>query len=139
MGTRHFWRKRGSMMLRDDCLKILGQTPEGLSLQSLGTQLGSRKDPDFMAAIEILLTLSPETRKDNDNKWRLIGKSRSSELLAAIESYADITGKKIFRVSSALAALPPHEHPTEDELRQALESSHGRYELRPNAMIRRKG
>ena len=73
----------------------------------------------------------------DDGKWKIAQAGRSATILAEIENYSVSTGRKIFRLSSALGRIPIHEHPNEDELKQALDLSHGKYELLPNAMIKR--
>jgi hypothetical protein len=87
-------------------------------------------------AAEVLLSYSPELVVDN-GEWKLAKSGRTAAILAAIENYSVSTGRKIFRLSSALQAIPAHEHPTETELQQALAMSRGRYDLLPNAMIKR--
>jgi hypothetical protein len=64
-------------------------------------------------------------------------KGRAAQLLAAIENYADTSGRKIFRLAAALSSLPASEYPTEEELQNILASSNGRFALLPNAMIKR--
>lgn len=123
-------------MIRDRLLLALDGTPGGLSTESLARKVGVDPSPESLASLDALLMLSPETTREND-RWRLIGKNRTAQILAAIESYAITTGKKIFRLSSALEGLPAHEHPTEEELLKAVESSNGKYQLLRNAMIKR--
>ena len=93
-------------------------------------------DPENAAAVQLLIHYMPEIVRDGD-RWTLARVGKSSKILSAIENYAVSSGRKVFRLSSALAGIPANEHPTEDELRQALELSHGRFELLPNAMIRK--
>lgn len=123
-------------MIRDRLLATLNDTPSGCSATLLAEQSGIGADAESIAAVELLCLFSPELVSEG-NRWKLASSSRSSKILAAIENYATSTGKKIFRLSAALQAIPAHEHPTEDELAQALSASHGRFQLLPNAMIKR--
>lgn len=125
-------------MLRNQLLEILGHEIAGLTVSALGEKLGRLSSYPTQAVIETLLMFSPEVEY-GDERWRLVRKSRTARILAVIESYADSTGKKIFRLSAALSSLPAHEHPTEEELQSALDASHGRFQLLANAMIKRNG
>jgi hypothetical protein len=123
-------------MIRDQLLFALDRTPGGFSTEALAGKVGIDSSPATLATLDALLMLSSETIREGDH-WRLIGKSRTAKILSAIESYAITTGKKIFRLSSALEGLPAHEHPTEEELLRTVQSSNGRYQLLRNAMIKR--
>lgn len=123
-------------MIRDQVLLALDGTPGGLSTEGIARKVGIEPSPTTLASLDALLMLSSEAIRESD-RWRLVGKSRTAQILSAIESYAITTGKKIFRISSALEGLPAHEHPTEEELVMAIESSNGRYQLLHNAMIKR--
>ena len=122
-------------MIRDAILTRLAETG-GAAIGGLlhGTDLSV--DAESAAAVEMLLHYSSEVVFDN-GKWKLAHAGRSATILAAIENYSVSTGRKIFRLSSALGRIPAHEHPNEDDLKQALDLSHGKYELLPNAMIKR--
>jgi hypothetical protein len=122
-------------MIRDRILSKLsesGGATIGALLQSAALPLNA----ETSAAVEVLLHYSRDV-VTGDGKWKLADEGKSATLLAQIKNYSVATGRSIFRLSSALAQLPPHEHPNEDELRQALDLSHGEYELLPNAMIKR--
>jgi len=123
-------------MIRDRLLVSLTDYPRGASTESLGGLCEFGRDAEVLAALELLCHYSPELGLDG-GKWKVTGTSRAAQILAAVENYAVSSGKKIFRVASALSGVPAHEHPTEFELTRALEMSHGRYQLLPNAMIRR--
>lgn len=122
-------------MNRDLLLSRLAETG-GASVIGLLNGTNLALDAETISTVEVLLQYSPEVIFD-DGKWRIAQFGRSSKLLAEIENYSVSTGRKIFRVSAALQRIPAHEHPTETELQQALELSHGRYELLANAMIKR--
>jgi len=123
-------------MLHDRLISALGQVPGGLTTTAIAERVESAMDPLNLAAVEATLLLSHEVSREGD-RWKLVVKGRSAQILAAIESYADSSGRKIFRLAAALSSLPAQDHPTEEELREVLESSNGRFTLLPNAMIRR--
>lgn len=123
-------------MIRDRLISSLGDNTGGATINSLAEQCEVGKDAEALAALEMLCHFTPELGIDSD-KWKVARVGRGAQILAAVENYAVSSGKKIFRLSAALSAVPAHEHPTEDELTQALEMSHGRYQLLPNAMIRK--
>jgi hypothetical protein len=123
-------------MIRDELLQALRAAPAGLATATLITQAGL--DPADADAAEAVLLLSPEVGR-GEGRWRLLDCGRSGRLLAAIESFAASSGRKLFRAEAALASLAAHEHPTQEELQEAVEASGGRYSLLPNLMIRRNG
>jgi hypothetical protein len=122
-------------MIRDAILTGLAETG-GATISRLLQHADVAADTESAAAMEMLLCYSSEVVFDA-GKWKLAQTGRSASILAEIENYSVSTGRKIFRLSSALARLPAHEHPNEDELKQALGISHAKYELLPNAMIKR--
>lgn len=122
-------------MIRDDILSRLAEAG-GASTGSLLKHIDVPVDAESAAAVEMLACYSSEVVFD-DGKWKLAQTGRSATILAEIENYSVSTGRKIFRLSSALERIPAHEHPNEDELKQALDLSHGKYELLANAMIKR--
>jgi hypothetical protein len=122
-------------MIRDDLIQGLRQAPTGLPLATLLAQAGlDTQDADLAEAI---LLLSPEVGHGESRRWRLLDCGRVGRLLAAIDGFAASSGRKLFRAEAALADLPAHEHPTQEELQEAIEASGGRYSLLPNLMIRR--
>lgn len=122
-------------MIRDDLIQGLRQVPAGLPLATLLAQAGlDAVDADLAEAI---LLLSPEVGHSEGGRWRLLDSGRMGRLLATIDSFAASSGRKLFRAEAALADLPAHEHPTQEELQDAIEASGGRYSLLPNLMIRR--
>ena len=125
-------------MIRDILLTRLTELPGGVSLRVIGKMCDVRLDAETLSSVELLCNYLPELSSEG-GKWRTGAIGRSSQLLVAIENYAMSSGRRIFRLSSALAAIPAHEHPTPEELKQALEMSHGKFEMLPNAMIRRNG
>ncbi|MBT2989941.1 MAG: hypothetical protein KME65_13385 [Candidatus Thiodiazotropha sp. (ex Ctena orbiculata)] len=123
-------------MIRNHLLQRLQMSDEGLSTDKLATEAGLEAVPEVNAAIDAVLLLSPECRREG-NRWVLKGSTRGSKILAEIRKYSDASGKRIFRLSAALAKLPPNEHPTAEELESLLGVAGGEYELLPNAMIKR--
>lgn len=125
-------------MIHDKIKAVLARYPNGMSSASLCRETLSSATPQDVAVIEIICMLSQDFTSDGCH-WRLAGRNRTGALVAMLENYATQTGKRLFRLSAALSGLPPHEYPTDDELRQALELAQGRYELLPNAMIKKNG
>jgi len=122
-------------MIRDKLLSRLAET-SGISIAGVLQGSDIAVNAETTAAAELLLQYSPDVVFD-DGKWKVAQAGRSATIFAAIHNYSVSSGRRIFRLSSALAQIPPHEHPNEDELKQALDLSHGEYELLPNAMIKR--
>jgi len=123
-------------VIRDKLLSTLRGYPQGLPSTALAEQVDVICRAESVAAIEAILLLSPEVRRDG-GRWKLSAESRTMRILSAIDAYADASGRRIFRAASALANLPPSEHPTEAELATVIASSGGRYEFMPNGMIKR--
>ncbi len=121
-------------MIREDLIQGLRQAPAGLPLATLLSQAGLDAAEANLA--EAVLLLSPEVGQ-MDGRWRLLDCGRLGRLLSAIDAFAASSGRKLFRAETALASLPAHEHPTQEELQDAIEASGGRYSLLPNLMIRR--
>jgi hypothetical protein len=121
-------------MIRDELIQSLRQAPAGLTTTTLLAQVGiNATDADVAEAV---LLLSPEVGQA-EGRWRLLDCGRIGRLLGAIEAHAAASGRKLFRAEAALAFLPAHEHPTQEELQDAIEASGGRFSLLPNLMIRR--
>jgi hypothetical protein len=123
-------------MLHDRLLSALTSAPGGLTTGVLAERIDLQVTPDSLAAMEATLLLSSEVSRECD-RWKLMVKGRAAQLLAAIENYADTSGKKIFRLAAALSSLPTSEYPTQEELQTILASSNSRFALLPNAMIKR--
>jgi hypothetical protein len=123
-------------LMRDRVLGMLQRVPAGASLGHILGELNINPHSEEGSAVEALLFLSPEVRLI-DGRWRVVELARRDRILAAIEAYASTTGKRLFRVVTALDGLPLKDQPTVDELREVLASSNDRYTLLPNAMIKR--
>jgi hypothetical protein len=122
-------------MIRDTLIAHLSET-EGASVASLLQTAGLPAEAESLAAVELLLRYSSDAVLDGD-KWKVAQAGKSAMILASIRNYVASSGRKIFRLSSALAQIPAHDHPNEEELKAALDSSNGEFELLPNAMIKR--
>ncbi len=122
-------------MIREKIISRLAMM-DGCAFGALLNSVDIVVDPESSAAAELLLQYSSDVVLD-DCKWRVVQTGKSATILAAIKNYGVSSGRRIFRLSSALAQIPAHEHPNEDELKAALDLSHGEYELLPNAMIKR--
>jgi hypothetical protein len=123
-------------MIRDELLRRICTIPEGVPPSGLQDRTGLNSDSEDCALIEALLLLSPEVRYEG-GVWRPVSGNRAFRVLAEIRRYSAATGKRIFRLSSALAELPPQEHPTEEELKVILAATEPEFELLPNAMVKR--
>ena len=92
-------------MLHDRLLSVLAMAPGGLTSTAIAHRVETPSDPFNLAAVEATLLLSAEVSRAGD-RWKLIVKGRAGQLLAAIESYSDSSGKKIFPLDrSALTPL----------------------------------
>lgn len=123
-------------MIRDQLIAKLETNPKGLTTSALAQQLDLPYGPDTLCALEALLTFCGEVGLEG-HKWKVIKRGRKNKILNAIESYANSSGKKIFKLSAALSGLPINEYPTEDELREMFDASNGQFQLLRNAMIKR--
>lgn len=122
-------------MIRDKLVSCLTES-DGASTAALIRRAEGRENVEMIAAAELLLHYSPDIVFD-DGEWKVAQAGKSAKIMAAIRNYGTSTGRRIFRLSAALAQIPAHEHPNEEELKAALNLSHGEYELLPNAMIKR--
>ena len=123
-------------MIRDQLLSKLETNPKGLTTSTLVQQLDLQIGPEILCALEALLAFCSEVGFEG-HKWKIVKRGRKIKILSAIESYANSSGKKIFRLSAALSGLPINEYPTEDELREMFDASSGQFQLLRNAMIKR--
>jgi hypothetical protein len=123
-------------VLRDEIIRALRETQAGLTTTTLLSEISADSQSAKAALTESLLLLSPEITL-SEGRWRLVDQGRLGNILAAFDAYVNAKGLRVFRAASALAGLPPHEHPTIEELQQAAEQSGGRYEILSNGMVRR--
>ena len=122
--------------IRESLLKSLSRRPEGANLRVLREDADLNPDPENEAFVEALLMLSPECIRQADG-WVLAAGNRGRRIMAELRRYSDATGKRIFRASSALSALPVQDQPTIDELSDILQTGDDEFELMPNGMIKR--
>ena len=78
---------------RDRLLSALALAPGGLTTTALADRVETPAGACNVAAVEATLMLSPEVSREGD-RWKLIVRARAARLLAAIESYADSSGKR---------------------------------------------
>lgn len=123
-------------MMHDEIIGYVSANTLGVPLGAIQQFIGKSVHVEDRAVVEAILLLSPEVNHHN-GLWSPIRANRSARILTEIRRYADATGRKIFRVSAALANIPPHEHPTEDELNAILATATAEFELLPNAMLKR--
>lgn len=123
-------------MIHDQLIAKLEKNPKGLSTSALAEQLDLPSGSETLCALEAILTFCSEVGLE-DQKWKIIKSGRKNKILNAIESYANFSGKKIFRLSAALSGLPINDYPTEEELREMFDAMNGQFQLLRNAMIKR--
>lgn len=123
-------------MMHDEIVGYVSANLTGVPLGAVQQCVGRTACTEDRAIVEAMLLLSPEINY-HKGVWSPIHVNRTSRILTEIRRYADASGKKIFRISAALATIPPHEHPTEDELNAILATATSEFELLPNAMLKR--
>lgn len=121
--------------MHDRVLEFLDEAPQGLTTRALTDRMGLDPSPENQAAVRIAVLMMREIREE-DGRWRTVKPGKRGLVLAALENYASATGKRIFRVSSALSGLPAEEQPTESEIVETISDTHGRFQMLPNAMIK---
>ena len=123
-------------MKRETIFEILSRSDTSLTTLDICKGGFDSVTPEAVASCELLCIYSDEIALVN-GKWQLLQKERVSAILTELTNFCETSGKKIFRVSAALARLAVHEHPTEDELTRAVELSNGKFSLLPNSMVKR--
>lgn len=122
-------------MTHQHWLTHLSDATGPLTAQDVATAAGT-PSPEAIASFELIAMLAPELRQQGQG-WVLRADTPSRRILSAIRSYADANPTRtVFRAAAALADLPPHEQPTEEQLRELLQGS-ADFKLLPNAMIKR--
>jgi hypothetical protein len=120
---------------RDILFQALARTPGGLSCRNLAAMISEDDSAEELGAVELLCVLSPNLR-EVDGTWRSYRLGKSGAVLLAFENYAKATGKRIFRIESAIAGLPVEYLPTEEEIVHIVDSSSGRFTMLSNRMIK---
>ena len=123
-------------MIRDKLLDRLSLAQGTETTKSLTESCCDAVTPESLAAVELLCRFTTEV-SPMEGGWSVGKKNKTGKVLAMIENYSITTGKKIFRLTAALQELPPHEHPTQDEIEKVIDLSNGKFKLLPNAMIKR--
>ena len=99
--------------------------------------LGLPGNPETLAAVDVLLDLSPEVHVLMGG-WSISADTRDRRILGALRAYADAhPEKRIFRGAVALGHLPLEDQMTEEQLKELL-SRTGEYQVLANAMIKRE-
>lgn len=124
------------MTTRAQLLAVLRESESGITTDALLAAMKIEPCSQLASAVEVLLLLATDVRC-TDGRWYVVSQDRWNRILAAIESYAAATGRRVFRATSALERLPPNDQPTSEELAAIEEQSRGRYALLPNAMLKR--
>jgi hypothetical protein len=126
------------MKLFDRILETLGQAKDGRTTRDLTAAVDMPCTSEGAAVVEAFLLMCRRCRLDGE-RWRTSGTTKMARVVAEIENYAQVTGKHIFRVSSALASVPVDEQPTQEQLESALIACNSPFRLLPNAMIKKVG
>lgn len=117
-------------------LSHLSDATGPLTAQDVATAAGGAVSPEALATFELVAMLAPELCRQGHG-WVLRADTPSRRILSAVRSYVDANPTRtVFRAAAALADLPPHEQPTEEQLRELLQGSSD-FKLLPNAMIKR--
>lgn len=123
-------------MRRDDLIQHISSSPAPVSTAAAAGTIGLPSSAEVLAAVDILLTLSPEVNSRSDG-WAVSADTRERRVLAALRDYASShPERRIFRGSAALGHLPTGDQMTEEQLR-ALLSKSGEFRLLANGMVRR--
>lgn len=123
-------------MIRDQLVRLIAASATPVTTATAAASAGLPISAENLAAVDLLLTLSPEVRGVSDG-WVISVDTRDRRILNALRSYAEAhPEKKIFRVAAALAHLPPEDQMTEEQLRE-LVSQTGEFQFLANAMIKR--
>jgi len=123
-------------MKRDEIISHLSMSSGPQAVLDICQGAFETVTPESAAGCQLICMYSKEISQV-DGKWQVIQKDRVSAILTELSNYCETSGKKIFRVSAALARLAVHEHPTEDELARAVDLSNGKFSLLPNSMVKR--
>lgn len=126
------------MRLCDRILETLAKTKDGRTTRDVVVALDMPSTSEGTAVVESFLLMCRRCRLDGE-RWVIAGMTTMTRVVAEIENYAQVTGKHIFRVSAALANLPPNEQPTQEQLESALLACNSPFRLLPNAMIKKVG
>ena len=123
-------------MRREIILEIISRSNNSLTALDICQGGFDSVTPEVVASCELLCLYADEMALV-DGKWQLLKKDRASAILTELTNFCETSGKRIFRVSAALARLAAHEHPTEDELKRAVDLSNGKFSLLNNSMVKR--
>ena len=124
------------MTLHEKIQNVLSTRPNGVSSREIAQTAGSLTDVANIAIIEAHLLIDRHCRCQND-KWWGAGATKMQRVMETIADYAGSSGKRIFRLSTALKDLPIVCQPTEEELQQTLAQPGSAFKLLPNAMIKK--
>ena len=123
-------------MRREIILEILSRSNNSLTALDICQAGFDSVNPEVVASCELLCLYADELALV-DGKLQLLKKDRASAILTELTNFCEASGKRIFRVSAALERLAAHEHPTEDELKRAVDLSNGKFSLLKNSMVKR--
>lgn len=123
-------------MKRDQLIQLISASPAPVTTIAAASAIGLSATAEALAAVDLLLTFSPEVNTFADG-WLASTDTRERRILGALRAYVEEhPEKRIFRGAAALGHLPPEDQMTEQELKNLL-SRTGEFQLLANAMIKR--
>ena len=111
---------------------------DGLTSRELALVLHMSPTAENQAMIELVCRLAPGLRSDG-GRWKSGASGTTAGVISALETYAKSGERKVFRAEAAFRDLPPDQHPTIEELQQAVDASNGRFSLLPNQFVKFNG
>lgn len=123
-------------MIRDQLIQHISVSRTPVTTPAAATAIGLTVSAESLAAVDLLLSLSPEVNAFADG-WVASADTRERRILGALRAYAEAhPEKKIFRGAAALGHLAPEDQLTEQELKELL-SQNSEFQLLANGMIKR--
>lgn len=124
-------------MIRQQLIQSVAASETPATTAAVAAVAGLPASAEALAAVDLLLTLSPEVSTFSDG-WVVSVDTRDRRILNALRAYAEAhPDKRIFRVAAALGHLPAEDQMTEPQLQDLL-SRTGEFQLLANAMIKRR-
>ena len=123
-------------MKRAQLIQIISASRTPVTTTEVAEAIGLPTSAESLAAVDLLLTLSPEVNVFS-NGWVASVDTRDRRILGALRAYAEAhPEKRIFRGVAALGHLPAEDQPTDQQLQELLTMT-GEFQLLANAMIKR--
>jgi hypothetical protein len=121
---------------RDQLIQHISASLTPVTTTAAATAIGLAPSAESLAAVDLLLALSPEVRALSEG-WVAAQDTPDRRVLSALRAYAEAhPEKRVFRGAAALGHLPAEDQMTDQQLRELL-SRTGEFQLLANAMIKR--